>query len=587
MTHAQAHKTFEGLREAIASRYPVVRGVKLVICRKHFLTRPKARDLAWYDLDTRTIHLVERALEGPDGRVAGLLAHELGHAADPVPDAPYAERRADAMAKKATGIAVRYDKDDVQNLKRGVTPRPERLPENRPKGASVKHKRRNPRVFRSVAIESNRQPSFKSNWADFAKVADVGELDLDAIAYDTGYDNFRNLDMSVSPRTIAKERGTPSGSLRFRKFAKAIREHSLKLEDASADQIAKALMGEAIKRRNPRFDNQGRNLEAVKRTKESEQARYIAGSKDARAMFEKTVKDVPLADWTTVDGVEVLRSGSSRYVAAPRNGKRTAASFDVIDIKAGELVVQLKKDEVYGWLWRAAKNEHEMKRNPTAAYHRARGDAELFLAEDAYGKAQAMSRRGDAKGAHDSYIHAHRMAALAESDLLDGASPKAAQAKGLAWWKAYSHLAQSTKKRNPAKGYKMPEAQAKHTAEGLLKRMKADGADTFAKKVAWVKKHIPSVDRPRTFVGWVTKGERGRVVIKRNPEASYADRVKTAENARAQLYRSLKGKTKDDLLRILSGYTRLHGLTAKSSISDLKYAITSAAHPDPRPPRSR
>ena len=651
MTRDEAHQVFERLRGRFAAKHPAMAKVRLRLARKHFLKRPAARDLAWYEPSERTVYLMERALAGHAGRVSGLLAHELGHAADSDTSRPYAELRADALAKAAIGRPIRYDAGDVQNLEVGVTPRPPYLHENKPM-------KRNPRT-----PFSNSPPPASSNWSGFARAADVGELDLDAIADATGYGGWYSLDRSISPSTIANERNTPSGSVRFTKFAKAIRAHSLKLSKASADRIARALLA-----------------------------------------------------------------------------------------------------------------ERPYKRNPTTAYHRARGDAQLVLAEDAYKKAKAMSRRGDAKGAHDSLIHAHRMAALAESDLTDGASTKAAKAKSLTWWKAYSQLAQSPKRnpsvlalaglagagylllkaagkkpsvssvqkrrfgqtpptpqrnmagetrrflvwgydgesgwfesvprssyrsavdtgtkeaeyagepkfavqewkgnrwmpavvierpasgwtkrnpsviatiragyriknnetgevwtvmgagpkirgtqryvvkdvhgdkhslrredllqgqkdgiltildianRNPAKGYKMPEAQARHTAEGLLARMKADGADTFAKKVKWVKKHMPNIDRPRTFVGWVTKGERGRVVYQRNPDASYAERVKAAEDARAKLFRSLKGKTKEDLIRILGGYYRIHGLTTKSSITDLKYAITSAAHPDPRPPRSR
>jgi hypothetical protein len=47
------------------------------------------------------------------------------------------------------------------------------------------------------------------------------------------------------------------------------------------------------------------------------------------------------------------------------------------------------------------------------------------------------------------------MAALAEADLLDGASPKAADAKRLAWWKAYSGLA-ADKRRNPSINVRNP-----------------------------------------------------------------------------------------------------------------------------------
>ena len=99
-----------------------------------------------------------------------------------------------------------------------------------------------------------------------------------------------------------------------------------------------------------------------------------------------------------------------------------------------------------GWVTKGERGR--VMRNPSPAYHRTRGDAELVLAEDSYRKAQTLRRRGDASGSHDALIHAHRMAALAEADLLDGASPKAADAKRLAWWKAYSGLA-ADKRRNP------------------------------------------------------------------------------------------------------------------------------------------
>ena len=98
--------------------------------------------------------------------------------------------------------------------------------------------------------------------------------------------------------------------------------------------------------------------------------------------------------------------------------------------------------------WSKWTSRYSKLPNPTTAYHRSRGEAEMTLAEDSYRKAQALQRRGDSKGSHDALIHAHRMAALAENDLLDGASSKAADAKRLAWWKAYKGLA-ADKRRNP------------------------------------------------------------------------------------------------------------------------------------------
>ena len=53
---------------------------------------------------------------------------------------------------------------------------------------------------------------------------------------------------------------------------------------------------------------------------------------------------------------------------------------------------------------------------------------------------------------------------------------------------------------------------------GLLKRMYADGADTFAKKVKWVAKHIPTITDPQAYVGWLTREERTSMAT-RNPTA--------------------------------------------------------------------
>lgn len=73
-------------------------------------------------------------------------------------------------------------------------------------------------------------------------------------------------------------------------------------------------------------------------------------------------------------------------------------------------------------------------------------------------------------------------------------------------------------------------------------------------------------------------------ILRRNP-GDYEQRLAQAEQNRGQLFRSLRGKTKQELLGILSQQYRIHGMSAKDSITDLKYAITSAAFPDPRPPR--
>lgn len=142
MTPAQAHKLFLQLRSCFATHRPDLKRLRLVLRRRHFLAHPKPRDLAWYETSDGTVNLMVQALHGPSGRVEGLLAHELGHALDLDPSQLYAERRADKLAKQVLGVPVRYDQDDVQNLLRGVSPRPSRLPENR-----GKQMKRNPNEY--------------------------------------------------------------------------------------------------------------------------------------------------------------------------------------------------------------------------------------------------------------------------------------------------------------------------------------------------------------------------------------------------------------------------------------------------------
>jgi hypothetical protein len=538
VTPAQAERAFARLRAAVAARYPAAQDVTLRLHKRHFLRSPKARDLAWYDPTDRTVNLLHSALRGPAGRVEGLIAHELGHAADPVPEANYAERRADAMAKKALGVPVRYDKDDVQNLRQGRTPRPARLPENRPRGAAMKRNPTSPKTARKpdpwlvrIATEVLQFPTLETRGRD-----------------------------------------------------------SLDFKEVAVWNVKQALDG------------------AYRRG-------FVKGGGMLSGPSIHTFTD-PVA----------VAAIAKKFFNFPTLETHRVGDLDFKEVAVWNVMPALEDAHRAGFA--AARGK---KRNPTAAYHRTRGDAKLVLAEDSLRTAKVLRRKGDASGSHDALIHAHRMAALAESDLLDGSSPKAAKAKQLAWWKAYSALAADKKrnpskaaklasldrrikaaeeagipphylmeqrdllakkaKRNPAgkasplKGTRLPEAHARHVAEGLLGRMHADGADTFAKKVKWVKKHMPQIDRPRTFVGWVTKGERGRVV--RNPTSGYEAKLKEAGDNRAKLYRSLAGKTKEQLLAMLGTYYRLHSMSTKSSKTDLKYAITSAAYPDPRPPRSR
>ena len=75
----------------------------------------------------------------------------------------------------------------------------------------------------------NPPPSRDSNWRGFADALDIGVLDLDEIAYELGYRDFLDMDISISPRSLADR--DP------RKFVMAVQAHSLAGEDLRRDQI--------------------------------------------------------------------------------------------------------------------------------------------------------------------------------------------------------------------------------------------------------------------------------------------------------------------------------------------------------------
>jgi len=51
---------------------------------------------------------------------------------------------------------------------------------------------------------ANALPPKSSNWYDFAKALDIGMLDLDNIAYDLGFQDFRDMDISINPKMLAE-----------------------------------------------------------------------------------------------------------------------------------------------------------------------------------------------------------------------------------------------------------------------------------------------------------------------------------------------------------------------------------------------
>jgi len=105
-------------------------------------------------------------------------------------------------------------------------------------------------------------------------------------------------------------------------------------------------------------DNQNRDLEAMKKWQEIEILHRQKTAADASRRHAEILRIVPYADWTEIENILCLRSGDSNFVAVPTNDAETPSQgdkskiFDVVSLSPREFVVQLKKYEVRGWLWR-------------------------------------------------------------------------------------------------------------------------------------------------------------------------------------------------------------------------------------------
>lgn len=76
---------------------------------------------------------------------------------------------------------------------------------------------------------TNEPPPRDSNWSAFANGLDIGTLDLDNMAYGLGFRDFQDMDISITPRDLAKR--DPNS------FVKAAQESSLRAEDMSPNEI--------------------------------------------------------------------------------------------------------------------------------------------------------------------------------------------------------------------------------------------------------------------------------------------------------------------------------------------------------------
>lgn len=101
-----------------AAQLPHMAAVTLVMVDQNYFDNEHTayRDFAMAEPDTQRVYFVKRVLQLPKHNQIGLILHELGHLADPRIHEPKAEKRADWIAHKLTGVAVRYDKRDVQTV---------------------------------------------------------------------------------------------------------------------------------------------------------------------------------------------------------------------------------------------------------------------------------------------------------------------------------------------------------------------------------------------------------------------------------------------------------------------------------------
>ena len=84
-------------------------------------------------------------------------------------------------------------------------------------------------LMKEYGRPSNDLPPRDSNYYDMAKKLDIGVLDLDNIAYDLGFTDFRDMDISISPKALAER--DPEN------FVTAVQDSSMRGEDMGPNEI--------------------------------------------------------------------------------------------------------------------------------------------------------------------------------------------------------------------------------------------------------------------------------------------------------------------------------------------------------------
>ena len=83
----------------------------------------------------------------------------------------------------------------------------------------------------------NDLPPRSSNWYEMAKQLDIGVLDLDNIAYDLGFTDFRDMDISITPKALAER--DPEN------FAVAVQDSAGMAEDMGPNEILELVGAQA------------------------------------------------------------------------------------------------------------------------------------------------------------------------------------------------------------------------------------------------------------------------------------------------------------------------------------------------------
>ena len=78
----------------------------------------------------------------------------------------------------------------------------------------------------------NSAPPQDSNWRAFADAVDIGVLDLDEIAYALKFNDFYEMDLSITPRALAQR--DPNS------FISAVRQHALFARTLADEEILAA-----------------------------------------------------------------------------------------------------------------------------------------------------------------------------------------------------------------------------------------------------------------------------------------------------------------------------------------------------------